>query len=83
MHLKEALTKEAVRLQATIANNNTMSVIQAARTRWENKNRAYWEEVEAAAQELRSDKRKRPASVAEARGIDPLDLAEVLISRGG
>lgn len=77
MNLKVELTTESVRLQTTIANNNDLSVIKAARTRWEKKHRAYWEAVHAAKKELEGDARKRPQSVAEVRGIDPLDLMEI------
>lgn len=77
MNLKDELTTESVRLQTTIANNNDLTVIKAARTRWENKHRAYWEAVHAAKRELEGDARKRPQSVSEAHGIDPLDLMEI------
>lgn len=77
MELKNELTAESVRLDSTIRNNNDIMVIKAARTRWENKHRAYWDAVRAAKKELENDKRKRPDSVSEAYGIDPLDLMEV------
>lgn len=80
MNLKEELTHEALRLEATIANNNDLSAIKAARTRWENKHRAYWRAVRDAQKELQKDKRKRPDSVAKDAGIDPLDLMEMTVN---
>ncbi len=77
MHLKDKVTAESVRLQKTIENNNDLAAIKAARSRWENAYRAYWEAVHAARDELEADKRKRPESVSEVHGIDPLDLMEV------
>lgn len=72
MKLKDELTAESVRLEKTIKNGNDLTAIKAARTRWENKHRAYWERVKQA--------RKQMAEGAPIpTDVDPLDLAEVTV----
>lgn len=77
MKLKNELTAEAVRLQNTIDNDNDLTAIKAARTRWENKHRAYWAEVLEAREELEADPKKRIHAICGRRGVDPKDVMEV------
>lgn len=79
MKLKDELTAESVRLESTIANDNDHTAIKAARTRWENKHRAYWKKVYEAREELAVDPKKRSRVVCALHGIDPLDLMEVTV----
>lgn len=76
MQLKHELTAESVRLDNTIRNGNDITAIKAARTRWENKHRAYWREVHRA-REVMDKERLTSEEVAAKFGIDPLDLGEV------
>lgn len=77
--LKDELTAEAVRLENTIANGVSLSAVKAARTRWENKNRAYWETVREAREKLAASPGTGIRELCDEYGIDPTDLMEVAL----
>lgn len=74
MKLKEELTAESVAVEEAVRNGD-FAAAKAARLRFENKHRAYWNRVKAARKAV--DKGAQPP-----KDIDPMDLMEVAPEEG-
>jgi hypothetical protein len=75
VNLKEKLTKESQRVEATASRPNSATALKAARTRFENAHRDYWEAVHKAWADVVGGIDAQEA--AEKHGVDPLDIAEI------
>lgn len=74
--LREAWDKAAARLNSTVENGNGHKPIKAARTRFENAHRKYWDACRGALEDVRSGTPIDEA--ADAHGVEALDVAELL-----
>lgn len=75
--LRDALDADTNRLVTTVGNDNSVSAIKAARTRWENSHRAYWRACRDAWRDYQKGKKGSIEALAESYGVTVSDIAEI------